>query len=135
MTTPPYSELVAAVRREGAGILAAAQLGLDAPVTTCPDWDVEALVRHIVRVYTTAEYVVSHRPSQRPEEFPPVPDGEPGPICSLSSVRGNARASGARRHRARWPRALRPAIRDLCPSYHRVSCSRMCLVSSGEKSC
>jgi uncharacterized protein (TIGR03083 family) len=77
MTTPPYSELVAAVRREGAGILAAAQLGLDAPVTTCPDWDVEALVRHVSRVYTTAEYVVSHRPTQRPEEFPPVPDGEP----------------------------------------------------------
>jgi uncharacterized protein (TIGR03083 family) len=77
MTTPPYSELIAAVRREGAGILAAAQLGLDAPVPTCPDWDVEALVRHVSRVYTTAGYVVGHRVTQRPAEFPPVPEGEP----------------------------------------------------------
>jgi uncharacterized protein (TIGR03083 family) len=77
MTTPPYSELVAAVRREGAGILAAASLGLDAHVTTCPDWDVEALVRHISRVYARAEYVVSHRITQRPEEFPAAPDGDP----------------------------------------------------------
>jgi uncharacterized protein (TIGR03083 family) len=77
MTTPPYSELVAAVRREGAGILAAASLGLDAPVPTCPDWDVEALVRHVCLVYSRAEYVVSHRITQRPEEFPAVPDGEP----------------------------------------------------------
>jgi uncharacterized protein (TIGR03083 family) len=77
MTTPAYSELIAAVRREGAGILAAAQLGLDAPVTTCPGWDVEALVRHVNRVYTTAGYVVSHRVTQRPEEFPPVADGDP----------------------------------------------------------
>jgi uncharacterized protein (TIGR03083 family) len=84
MTTPPYSELVAAVRREGAGILAAAQLGLDAPVTTCPDWDVEALVRHVCRVYTTAEYVVSHRPTQQPEEFPSVADGEP--VALLESL-------------------------------------------------
>jgi uncharacterized protein (TIGR03083 family) len=77
MTTPPYSELVAAVRREGAGILAAAQLGLDAPVTTCPDWDVERLIRHVSQAYAMAEYVVSHRVTQRPEEFPAVPDGEP----------------------------------------------------------
>jgi uncharacterized protein (TIGR03083 family) len=77
MSTPPYSELVAAVRREGAGILAAAQLGLDAPVSTCPDWDVEALVRHICLVYSRAEHVVSHRLTQRPDEFPAVPDGEP----------------------------------------------------------
>jgi uncharacterized protein (TIGR03083 family) len=77
MTTPAYSELIVAVRREGAGILAAAQLGLEEPVPTCPDWNVEALVRHVCRVYTTAEYIVSHRPTQRPEEFPAVPDGEP----------------------------------------------------------
>jgi uncharacterized protein (TIGR03083 family) len=77
MTTPPYSELVAAVRREGAGILAAAQLGLDAPVATCPDWDVEKLLRHVCLVYSRAEYIVSHRVTQRPEEFPAVPDGDP----------------------------------------------------------
>jgi uncharacterized protein (TIGR03083 family) len=77
MSTPPYSELVAAVRREGAGILAAAQLGLDAAVATCPGWDVEALVRHVNRVYTTAAYVVSHRVTQRPEQFPPVAEGDP----------------------------------------------------------
>jgi uncharacterized protein (TIGR03083 family) len=84
MSTPAYSELVAAVRREGAGIVAAAQLGLDAPVTTCPDWDVEALVRHVCRVYSRAEYLVSHRVTQRPDEFPTVPDGEP--LAALESM-------------------------------------------------
>jgi uncharacterized protein (TIGR03083 family) len=77
VTTPPYSELIAAIRREGAGILAAAQLGLDAAVATCPGWDVEALVRHVNRVYTTAAHVISHRVTQRPEQFPPVADGDP----------------------------------------------------------
>jgi uncharacterized protein (TIGR03083 family) len=77
VTTPPYSELIAAVRREGAGILAAARLGLEPPVPTCPSWDVEALVRHVSRVYTTAGYLVGHRVTQRPETYPPVPDGDP----------------------------------------------------------
>lgn len=77
MTTPAYSELIAAVRAEGEGILAAARLGVDAEVPTCPGWDVERLVRHVSRVYTTAEYLVAHRITQRPEEFPAVPDGDP----------------------------------------------------------
>jgi uncharacterized protein (TIGR03083 family) len=77
MTTPAYSELIAAVRGEGEGIIAAARLGLDAPVTTCPGWDVGRLVRHVSRVYQTAEYVVAHRLTQEPEEWPERPEGDP----------------------------------------------------------
>lgn len=77
MTTPAYSELIAAVRAEGEGILAAGRLGLDASVPTCPGWDVDALVRHVCRVYTTAGHLLAHRITQRPEQFPAVPEGEP----------------------------------------------------------
>jgi uncharacterized protein (TIGR03083 family) len=77
MTTPAYSELIAAVRGEGEGIIAAARLGLDAPVTSCPGWDVGRLVRHVSRVYTTTEYVVAHRITQEPEEWPGLAEGDP----------------------------------------------------------
>jgi uncharacterized protein (TIGR03083 family) len=77
MTTPAYSELIAAVRGEGEGIIAAARLGLEPPVTTCPGWDVGRLVRHVSRVYTTAEFVVGQRITQEPAEFPAVADGDP----------------------------------------------------------
>jgi uncharacterized protein (TIGR03083 family) len=77
MTTPAYSELIAAVRGEGEGIVAAARLGLEAPVPTCPGWDVGRLVRHVSRVYQTAEYVVANRLTQEPEEWPERPEGDP----------------------------------------------------------
>jgi uncharacterized protein (TIGR03083 family) len=77
MTTPAYSELIAAIRGEGEGILAAGRMGCEPEVPTCPGWDVERLLRHVCRVYTTAEFIVSHRITQEPEEFPSVPEGDP----------------------------------------------------------
>lgn len=76
-STPEYSELVSAIRREGEGILSAAGLGLDAWVPTCKEWNVEALVEHVSKVYANAAYLVSHRATEPPAERPPVPDGDP----------------------------------------------------------
>jgi uncharacterized protein (TIGR03083 family) len=75
--TPAYSELIAAVRREGSGLLAAAALGTDAEVPTCPGWTVEDLLHHVAQVYCNAITLVVTRATSRPEQRPPVPDGEP----------------------------------------------------------
>jgi uncharacterized protein (TIGR03083 family) len=77
VTTPAYSELVAALRSEGEGILAAGRLGLDAPVETCPGWTVTDLLRHVTRVYARVEHVVAHRVLQEPDDKPAIPDGDP----------------------------------------------------------
>jgi uncharacterized protein (TIGR03083 family) len=82
MTTPAYSELVTAVRREGEGILTAAGMGLDADVPTCEDWDLAELVEHVSRVYSRVGYLVSHRVTQRPESVPDLPDGAPLEVLS-----------------------------------------------------
>jgi uncharacterized protein (TIGR03083 family) len=42
---------LAAIRSEGASLLATASDNLDRPVPTCPDWDVAALVTHLGGVY------------------------------------------------------------------------------------
>lgn len=76
MTTPAYSELVTAVRREGEGILAAAGMGFDADVPTCEEWDIAALVTHISKIYAFVAVVVSTRATELPER-PALPDGEP----------------------------------------------------------
>ena len=47
MTTPPYAELVSAVRREGEALLTAAAQGIDTPVPTCEDWTIADLTRHV----------------------------------------------------------------------------------------
>lgn len=65
--TPAYPELVAAVRREGEALVAAAGLGLDAPVPSCPPWTVERLVRHVGRVFHGAAGLVSQRVAAAPE--------------------------------------------------------------------
>lgn len=75
--TPPYSELVTAVRGEGQALLSAGGLGLDAPVPTCGEWDVGALVHHIAKVWSSSSAIVSTRATSRPEQRPPLPDGEP----------------------------------------------------------
>ena len=50
---------VEALEREGALLaLAAASAGLDAPVPTCPDWQVRDLVRHLGNVHRWASAVV-----------------------------------------------------------------------------
>jgi uncharacterized protein (TIGR03083 family) len=82
MTTPSYSELVTALRREGEGILAAAGMGLDADVPTCEEWNVAALVEHMSRLYSRIGYLVSNRITQRPESVPDLPAGEPLEVLS-----------------------------------------------------
>jgi uncharacterized protein (TIGR03083 family) len=77
MTTPAYSELVTAVRREGEGIATAAGMGVDADVPTCTEWDLAALVRHVSKVYAYATKIVASRATQQPESRPDLPDGEP----------------------------------------------------------
>ncbi len=49
-------------RRNRAAILAAADLGFDAPIKGCPGWDVAALTAHMGRVYTFWLKWVSERP-------------------------------------------------------------------------
>src|SRR4051812_19222186 len=77
MSTPSYSELVAAVRREGEGIHSAASLGVDADVPTCAQWDIAALVRHVTKVYVNTAHLLTTRATERPESRPTIPDGEP----------------------------------------------------------
>jgi uncharacterized protein (TIGR03083 family) len=50
MDRPAY---LSSLRRDAAGLLAAADLGLDAEVPSCPGWRVERLVGHVGRVYRT----------------------------------------------------------------------------------
>jgi uncharacterized protein (TIGR03083 family) len=82
VSTPAYAELVAAVRREGEGILTAAGMGLDAPVPTCAGWDVGAVVRHVSKVYSRIGFFVRNRVSERPESLPDLPVGEPVDVLS-----------------------------------------------------
>jgi uncharacterized protein (TIGR03083 family) len=82
MSTPAYSELVTAVRREGEGILTAAGMGFDADVPTCEEWNIAALVDHVSRIYSRVGYFMSHRITQRPESVPDLPAGEPLEVLS-----------------------------------------------------
>lgn len=75
MTTPSYAELVAAVRREGEGIVAAAGMGLDAAVKTCGDWTVRDLLLHVGQVYAHVGRLLTERITTDPGAKPPVPDG------------------------------------------------------------
>ncbi len=75
MTTPAYAELVAATRSEGEALLAAARLGLDQPVPTCPGWHVGRLVLHVGRVYHYAASCVADRATEDPGRPPSAPEG------------------------------------------------------------
>jgi uncharacterized protein (TIGR03083 family) len=77
VTTPAYSELVSAVRREGEALLTAASQGQDAAVTTCGDWTVADLARHVWQVYANVTLYVSSRATERPDKLPEMPDGDP----------------------------------------------------------
>jgi uncharacterized protein (TIGR03083 family) len=81
MTTPAYSELVSAVRREGQGILTAAGMGFEADIPTCEAWNMAQLVRHISKIYAFVTVVVSTRATELPER-PALPDGEPLEVLS-----------------------------------------------------
>ena len=77
MTTPAYSELVTAVRREGEAMLAAIRLGIEPDVPHCEGWTVEDLARHVWQVYANVTLYVSSRATSRPEVLPQMPDGDP----------------------------------------------------------
>jgi len=78
--TPAYPELVAAVRREGSGILAAAALGTDAEVPTAPGWTVSDLLLHVGRIYRRIAGLLATRATTAPDPDPPMPDGDPGAL-------------------------------------------------------
>jgi uncharacterized protein (TIGR03083 family) len=78
---------------ESAAFLAAARLGLDAPVPSCPGWDVRALVGHLAR---THRYHAAHlvrgvtAPPTAPSPEPPedvVPWFEEGVQVLLTALR------------------------------------------------
>jgi uncharacterized protein (TIGR03083 family) len=72
------SGYVSSIRRDAAALLAAADVGLDADVPSCPGWQVERLVGHVGRVYRwTAGWVrLGAAPTdiERPPAGPAVRD-------------------------------------------------------------
>jgi uncharacterized protein (TIGR03083 family) len=76
MSTPSYSELVTAVRREGEGIHSAASLGIDADVPTCEAWSMDDLVRHVARIYLRVTQLLTTRAIEDPGAKPELPDGD-----------------------------------------------------------
>jgi uncharacterized protein (TIGR03083 family) len=96
VTTPSYSELVAAVRREGEGIVSAGGVELDLAVPTCGDWRMGDLLVHVGRVYHRAGELVGERvtgqrdyPAAPPEGTDPrayVRDGLDELVEALSSA-------------------------------------------------
>jgi len=70
-------EHLSTLRREGTAMIAAGRrAGLDAPVPTCPDWDVRRLLQHTAKVHQRAEAVVRTAASTPPRssEFPRFAD-------------------------------------------------------------
>jgi uncharacterized protein (TIGR03083 family) len=70
-----------AVDLESSRFLVAASRGaasLDAPVPTCPDWDVAQLVNHLGFIYSRLALIVSAQLTEPPQRsaLPPAPDGE-----------------------------------------------------------
>ena len=62
----PIPQQIERIRREGDTLARAAELGpLDVRVPSCPDWDVEALVRHVGDVHRWAATIVRERVPQR----------------------------------------------------------------------
>lgn len=73
MTAPSFSELTAAVRSEGEGIVAAGRLGPDVPVPTCGQWVMRDLLRHVGEVYEWVGGIVGQRLTTRPDGKPSAP--------------------------------------------------------------
>jgi uncharacterized protein (TIGR03083 family) len=72
------SEYLAAVRRDTDAFLAAAAAGLDAPVPSCPDWDVRALLVHLGGVHRWVTKIVREEAQARlPRDSTPAPDDDP----------------------------------------------------------
>lgn len=66
-------DLLDAIRRESAAVAAVARQRMDAPVPSCPGWDVATLVNHLGRVQRWALAVVSTK-ATGPTPFPPRPE-------------------------------------------------------------
>lgn len=65
--------LVEAVRREGHALAAAARSHPDAPIPSCPGWDMTTLLNHLGRVHRWAADAVATRATE-PVAFPKRPD-------------------------------------------------------------
>ena len=85
MSTPSYSELVAAIRREGEGILASGRQDLDLPVPTCGDWRMRDLLAHVAKVYRRAATAVGDHATSEVAWTPP-PDDLPDPAEYLAEA-------------------------------------------------
>jgi uncharacterized protein (TIGR03083 family) len=68
-------EHLAAIRSEGASLLATATGHLDQPVPTCPEWDVAALVTHLGRVYGWVVGILASNGEQFTGKRPDPPGG------------------------------------------------------------
>jgi uncharacterized protein (TIGR03083 family) len=78
VTTSPYSELVAAIRREGEAILASGKQDLDIDVPTCGEWRMRDLLAHVATVYRRAATAVGdHTTSEVPWAPPPTDVEDP----------------------------------------------------------
>ena len=68
---------LAALRREGAALSAAARDDLAAPVPSCPEWAVTDLVGHVGRIYErVAKVVRRHADAEIPVSDAPLPAGD-----------------------------------------------------------
>jgi uncharacterized protein (TIGR03083 family) len=76
---PGWAELVAAVRREGAGVVAAIPLDPSAAVPHCPGWDLRELGRHLTEIYRYVTEIVTTRATSSPDD--PVVDDEDVPAA------------------------------------------------------
>ena len=66
-----------AIRADSEALATAARaVGLSAPVPPCPEWDVEKLVRHVGRVFTSCAAVVRERGPVDFEALAPMPKGD-----------------------------------------------------------
>jgi uncharacterized protein (TIGR03083 family) len=74
VTTPSYSELVAAIRREGESILACGRQDLDIAVPTCGDWRMGDLLGHMATVYRRATTAVADHATAEVAWSPPPDD-------------------------------------------------------------
>ncbi|HVT22287.1 MAG TPA: maleylpyruvate isomerase family mycothiol-dependent enzyme [Mycobacteriales bacterium] len=76
--TPSYAALVTSVRREGEALLSAARSDAsETPVPTCPGWTIADLAAHVWQVYANVTLYVSTRATERAEQLPERPAGDP----------------------------------------------------------
>lgn len=69
---------VEALKADSAALAAAARLGVEVPVPSCPDWDIAALVHHLGRIHRWVTAMVRTHASERPPrgEGDPLPAGD-----------------------------------------------------------